>query len=476
MSVNIRKYFPNSPTLSESTIAEGFKHSRAIFTNLRAVLFALTPSRDKLLYLSSSTTELYGEPAAMLRDHPNFWLEAIHPDDKATVWMSLDKLRVDGQDRILLTYRLVSEEGDLTWVCQQCRLISNAAGEPIRIDCLVTPTPTPSTSAIRHDFGNTVFTAAADALLVRDANTLDILDANAATLALLACGRAELLRQRLSDFSAYTEGFDARAEARHIEAVREGLTQRYDWMITPRDGDSRWVEAVSSPIRHAGRDCVLTSLRDMDSQRHMRQLHSVYEEVYERSQDAIAWADTAGKLRNLNPAGQRMLKVQPEAVDSLFITDLLPPWAQPHFLQTCLPLATSEGSWHGELALLSRDGRNLPVVLTLLGHKKGGALRGYSLIAQDIAPYKLRESRYKKEMEALEADSLIKEKLLENICAGLAQPLTQLHQLAQLLEKHPEEIGRALPHLKRTLEQARRLAEEGSNFISTGAQRDLPEH
>ncbi|WP_158228996.1 PAS domain S-box protein [Chitinimonas sp. BJB300] len=474
MSVNIRKYFPNSPILSEAAMVESFKHTRAILTNLKTVLFALTPSRDRLLYLSSSAAELYGESVGVLRDHPNFWLEAVHPDDKAAAWMGLDKLRVHERDKATFTYRLISADGDTQWVCQQCRLISNEAGLPIRIECMITPTLPPAVPSVRHDIGNAVFTATADALLVRDANTLDILDANAAALALLACSRAELLRQRLSDFSARTEGFDTRAEAGYIDAVRQGLIQRYDWLVAPHYGPPRWVEAVSSPIRHAGRDCLLTALHDVDKQRHERQQQGVYEELVERSLDAVAWADTGGKLHSLNQAGQRMLRVQPEVVGDLFLTDLLPAWAQPHFLQTCLPLATSEGRWHGELALLSRDGRNLPVALTLLAHKQNGTMRGYSLIAQDIAPYKLREHRYKKEKESLEADTLLKEKLLENICAGLLQPLTQLRLLAELLEKHPEEVARALPHLKRTVGQARRLVDASSEFISAGAQRDLP--
>lgn len=474
MSVIVRQYFPSNPALSEAAMLDGFKQGSAILTSLRTVAFALTLGRDKLLYLSTSATELYGEPVKLLLEHPNFWLEAIHPDDKAAVWMGLDKLREQGHEQIEFTYRLVSSDGDMHWVRQQCRLALNDAGVPLRIDCLVTPSLPPAPAPARNEVGNAVFVAAADALLVRDAATLDILEANSATLALLACGRAELLRQRLADFSARTEGFDAKAEASYLDAARRGQVQRYDWLVSPREGGPRWVEAVTSPIRHAGRDCLLTALRDVDVQRRAQQQQGLNEELIERSSDAIAWADTAGQLQRINPAGLALLGIQADGVSDLFLTDLLPAWAQPHFLQTCLPLATREGRWHGEMALLSRDGRNLPVMLTLLAHKQGGALRGYSLIGQDIAPAKLREQRYKQEKENLEEDKLFQAKLLENISAGLVQPLAQLAQLAKLLEKHPEEVTRALPHLKRTVEQARRLVDASAEFILAGAQRDLP--
>ncbi|QNM96564.1 PAS domain-containing protein [Chitinimonas koreensis] len=472
----VRKYFPSNPSLSNEAMIDGFKQGNAILAGLRTVAFALTLGRDRLLHLSHSASELYGEPVGVLADHPNFWLEAIHPEDKPAVWLGLDKLRDMPGSEIEFTYRLVASDGDISWVRQRCRIAANEAGVPVRIDCVVSPCLPPAPAAPRHEIGNAVFSACGDALLVRDAATLDVVDANTAALALLACSRAELLRQRLADFSARTEGFDVRAETPYLDAVRRGQVQRYDWLVTPRVGEPRWVEAVSSPLVHLGRPCLLTVLRDIDSRHRELERQTLASELIERSRDIVAYADPAGQLHALNPAGRALIGVANEAVRDFFVTDLVPAWAQPHFLQTCVPMATRDGVWQGELALVSRDGRNLPVMLTLLAHKRSGALKGYSLIGQDIAPWKLKEQRHKRDKETLEADKLLQEKLLENVSAGLLPPLDQLRQIVQILERNPAEVSRALPHLKRAIEQAHRLASATHEFLKAGAQRDLPDN
>ncbi|WP_179958442.1 PAS domain-containing protein [Chitinimonas arctica] len=453
---------------------DGFKQGSAVMSGLRAVAFAMPLSRDRLLYLSLSASELYGEPVSVLYDHPNFWLEAIDPADKPAVWLGMDKLRQNGAGEAEFVYRLMSGAGDSTWVLHRCKVITNETGVPLRIDCLITPCQAPAPAAARHEIGNAVFAAAGDAMLVRDAASLDILDANTATLALLACSRGELLRQRLTDFSATTEGFDTRAEASHIDAARHGRPQRYDWLVAPREGDARWVEAVTSSLRHAGRDCLLTILRDTDRRHRELEQQALAVELVDRGRDPIAWANPAGQLLRLNAAGCELLGVHQDAVCDLFITDLLPVWAQPHFLHTCLPLATKDGIWRGEMGLVRRDGGNQPVMLTLLAHKRSGAIKGYSLVAQDIAVWKLKEQRYKRDKEELENDKLLKDKLLENVSAGLLPPLDQLRQIAQILERNPADVERALPHLKRAIEQARRLVDATTEYLKAGAQRDLP--
>ncbi|GAB3262362.1 PAS domain-containing protein [Chitinimonas naiadis] len=472
----VRKYFPSNPSLSADAMIEGFRQGSAILANLRTVAFALPLSRDRLLYLSHSAADLYGEPVHVLALHPNFWLEAIHAEDKPAVWLGMDKLRASEHGEAEFVYRLIASDGEVVWVLHHCRLAISESGVPLRIDNLITPCQAPAPPVKRQEIGNSVFVAAGDALIVRDAQTLDILDANSATLAILACSRAELLRQRLTDFSVATEGFDARAESAYLDAARNGRPQRYEWLLSPREGEPRWVEAMTTPLKHADRDCLLTVFRDIDSRHREQERQTLAAELVERGRDPIAWANPAGQLQSLNAAARSWLAMGNEVVQDMFITDLLPSWAQPHFLQTCLPMATKDGSWRGEMALLSRDGRNLPVLLTLIAHKRGGALKGYSLVAQDISVWKHKEQRYKKDKEALESDQLFKDKLLENVSANLVAPLDQLRQIAQIIERNPADAERALPHLKRAIEQAHRLVGATHEYLKSGAQRDLPDH
>lgn len=475
--VNLRKYFPGNTPLSEEAMLEGYRSSAAILDNLNAVAFSLTLGRDTLLYLSPSAKALYGETVEVFHDHPNFWLEAIHPEDKPAVWMGLDKLRETERGMLEFFYRLVASDGETTWVHHRCQIAFSEGGGALRIDCLVTPCsvgkPTPPAQYPGYEG---LFLPAGDALLLRDFNSPAILEANEAAVELLGYSQAELARMSFYDCAALSEGFDSRAEQGIVEAARRGRPQRYDWLIEPKDGRPRWVEVVLSRIQLGGRDLLLVALRDIDTRKREEERLSLALEQMERGRDVVVQANPAGQITAINMAGRAMLGVSFEAVRDLFIIDLMPNWVQPHFLQTCLPLATKDGIWRGELALASREGRSLPVLLTLMAHKRGSALKGYSLIAHDIAPYKLREQRYKQAKETLESENLMKEKLLENVSAGLVRPLEELRQLVQILEKNPVDIDLALPRIKQAVNQANRLVNEAASFIAAGSQSDLTPH
>ncbi len=473
MSVSVKRYFPKNPLLSDDAMVEGYRLGTAILNDLRCVVFALPLSRDRLLYLSPSAADLYGEPVDLLIDHPNFWLDAIHPEDKPAVWLGMEKLRDADHGEMEFHYRIVASDGDVTWVTHHSRLANSEGGVPVRIDFMIAPCAQPARPAVHNNHSNALFTEAADAMLVRDASSLRILDANGAALSLLHCGRAELLRQDLADLSARTEGFNARAEQTYIEAARHGRPQRYDWLLAPREGAQRWVNVMTSAFHNGSHDCLLSVLRDVDVDRKERDRQAIAADLVDHCRDTVAWADPAGQVRALNAAGHAFLGLTPEAIYDLFLTDLLPAWAQPHFLHTCLPLATKDGIWRGEMALVSRNGHSLPVMLTLMAHKQGGALRGYSLIGNDISSYKLALQRQKRDKEELQADMLLKEKLLENVSASLIHPLDQLRQLEQILKRNPADLERALPHMHHAIEQARRLVDATTEFLKHGAQRDL---
>jgi len=473
--ISIRKYFPANAPLNEEAMLDGYKYSSAILENLNAVAFSLPLSRDVLLYLSPSAKALYGETVEVFHDHPTFWLEAIHPEDKPAVWMGIDKLREADDGMVEFLYRLVASDGETTWVHHRCQVAHSDGGVPIRIDCLVTPCglgrslPQPHL----HPGYEGLFLPAGDALLLRDVATPAIIEANEAAVELLGYSQQELARMSFYECAALAEGFDSRAEQSIVEAARRGRPQRYEWLVEPKDGRPRWVEVVLSLVQLGGRELLLAAMRDIDTKKREEERLALALEQIERGRDVVVQANPAGQLTSINLAGRALLGISSEAVREMFIIDILPTWVQPHFLQTCLPMATKDGIWRGELALASRE-RSLPVVLTLMAHKRGAAIKGYSLMAHDIAQYKLSEQRFKKAKEMLEADKLLKEKLLENISAGLVKPLDDLRQLVQILEKNPLELDRALPHLKRAVSQANRLVSEASIFLQDGAQQELP--
>jgi hypothetical protein len=113
-------------------------------------------------------------------------------------------------------------------------------------------------------------------------------------------------------------------------------------------------------------------------------------------------------------------------------------------------------------------------MLTLIAHKPQGVIEGYSLWAHDVSPYKLREQRFKAAKEALEADRLLRDSLLDNVSRSLVSPMRRLRELVSVLEREPRCLNELLPQLRQQVQQAGQLVDATTEFLAHGAQRELP--
>ena len=81
-----------------------------------------------------------------------------------------------------------------------------------------------------------------------------------------------------------------------------------------------------------------------------------------------------------------------ESVKGMRVVDWHPPWSGALVFQEGLPVAMRAGTWSGETALLTRDGRELPVSQVIIAHKDAsGAVAYFSTIIRDITERKRAE-------------------------------------------------------------------------------------
>ncbi len=453
--MSVRKFFPANAALTDEEALYGYRATAQILAAMRQVIWSMTLGRDKILYLSPSAEQLYGESASVLRDHPNFWLEAIHPEDKAAVWSGMSHLMQTEHTEFV--YRIQVEDSSVQWVHHRSQIGHNRFGVAERIDFCVALCDPPKAANTGVEPYQKLFNACGDAMLLRDPTTLKIVEANPAAIRMFGMGSAELCRQRLEELSDRTEGFDSAAEAEAIEAAKKGQIQRYDWQIRTMHDQARWVEITLTIVHLGGKELLLTVLRDSDTRKQQDESRIVAADIIARSVDFVGFANPAGQIASLNPAMQEMLGVRADEVRKLFLTDLLPVWAQPLFLHTCLPLATKNGIWRGELALVGQEGRHIPVILNLLAHKKRGAIKGYSLVGVDISEYKHRENRLLQTKEQLEADNHIRQQMLANVSHGLVPSLNALQNSLSSLTT--EDAAKAAANIARAVKQIRTLVD-----------------
>ena len=127
--------------------------------------------------------------------------------------------------------------------------------------------------------------------------------------------------------------------------------------------------------------------------------------IIESTSDLVSLAGPDGRLFYMNTAGRRLLG-WPESEDLAghVIRDAHPAWAFELVQREGIPEAMKAGTWHGETALLTRDGREVPVSQLIMTHRtSNGELRYLSTIMRDMTERKRAEAALSESRERLAA-------------------------------------------------------------------------
>jgi PAS domain S-box-containing protein len=149
---------------------------------------------------------------------------------------------------------------------------------------------------------------------------------------------------------------------------------------------------------------------------------------------SIAEKDT-GRLVYLNTAGQKMLGIDPQSdISRLNMKNLVPNWAAEMKAQVCYPAVAAHGSWTGESAVQTSDGREITVSesITLLPSRSGEGAECYAHIIRDITEQKRLEK------EVLDIAEREQSRFGHDLHDGLGQHLTGVQFMAQVLQQKLE--------------------------------------
>lgn len=110
-------------------------------------------------------------------------------------------------------------------------------------------------------------------------------------------------------------------------------------------------------------------------------------EILAATPDFVAIAAPDGRLLYANLAARRILGVSADGdISQLTLEQAHPERCNALLRDVAMPAAIRDGSWCGELMLLSSDGRKLPVWEVVIAHKKHGSDVGwFSVIARDLS-------------------------------------------------------------------------------------------
>ena len=169
-------------------------------------------------------------------------------------------------------------------------------------------------------------------------------------------------------------------EERAIEAIRSGAT---DYVL--KDNMRR----LGTAVRRA-----LTEAVERQKIRTAEEERARLVEILEATSDYVGMSDPDGRQTYLNAAGRRLTGIADHEIPGKAILDIYPQWARDIIEREARPTAARAGLWQGETAILSPQGKEIPVSQVIIAHRNpDGGIRFYSAIARDISERKAHEAR-----------------------------------------------------------------------------------
>ncbi|MBU1692165.1 MAG: EAL domain-containing protein [Gammaproteobacteria bacterium] len=215
---------------------------------------------------------------------------------------------------------------------------------------------------------------------------------NAAGLTLVeADSPKEVLGTCLSDLvlPEYRQAF----LALHKQAIKGGQGT-LEFEVTGLKGGQRWLETHAVSLEMEDGPALLGVTRDITSRKLAEASSAKLTAIIEATSDFIGIADMDGRVSYLNCGGRKMMGIpQDEDISSTRMDDYHPRRVMDIIHAEAIPTAMREGIWSGEIALLTRDGREIPVSQVIIAHRgKNETPEFFSTIVRDISERKRHEA------------------------------------------------------------------------------------
>lgn len=216
----------------------------------------------------------------------------------------------------------------------------------------------------------------------------------------------EVLGKTPFDFMLPEEAERVRNLFAPLAELREPL-RSLENILVHMDGHLVIVETSGSPIfDDQGRFRGYRGIdRDITERKHVEEARTRLAAIVEGTTDFASLADTEGHVIYINSAGRRMVGIGvDEDVSDLEIPGVHPEWATNIIFNEGIPTAARNGSWSGETALLSRDGREIPVSQVIIAHTGAdGNAEFFATIMRDITERKHAEEERDMSLARLQA-------------------------------------------------------------------------
>ena len=141
---------------------------REMAENIRDVFFLLDAGGTRMLYISPAYEEISGRSCESVYANPESWIEAIHPDDRASTYEKYKKGMSVGDAEF--EFRIVRPDGSIRWIQVRGFPVRDDAGNVVRITGVAEDITERKRAEAELRLQSTALNAAANAIVITDRN------------------------------------------------------------------------------------------------------------------------------------------------------------------------------------------------------------------------------------------------------------------------------------------------------------------
>lgn len=307
-----------------------------------------------------------------------------------------------------------------------------------------------------------LFETAHEGILIVDARSETITDANPFMTELLGWRREELLQKELWEIGL----FPSQEQSRQVmKQVRDhGSAQSANLRVLYENGEQRDLSFVANLYPEEGQPIAQCLIRDVTNQRQAEEVRVQLAAILDSSQDAIITLNIDGIVTAWNRCAEKLFGYSATEMIGHSLNRIIPPEQLGDEQRILQRLCNGETVDHDETERLAKDGRRVHLSRTITPLRNtAGAIVGACQISRDITERVEVINQLKAARDAAEAANSAKDSFLAALSHELRTPLTPVLLTAAAMEADhelPEELHEHFAMIRRSVELEAKLIDD----------------